>query len=65
MRTITLTCLLLLVCLGLAADDSLLKISEKSTCIRDVVSIFVGRRNCSMLDDGSKSKVILWRYSWL
>jgi hypothetical protein len=59
MMTKILTCLLLLACLGLAADDSLLKMSEKSTCIRDVVSIFVGNRNCSMLDDGSKSKVIM------
>jgi hypothetical protein len=53
-------CLFLLACLGLGADDSLLKMSEKSTCIRDVVTIFVGNRNCSILDDGSKSKVILF-----
>ena len=60
MRINILMCLFLLACLGLGADDSLLKMSEKSTCIRDVVTIFVGNRNCSILDDGSKSKVILF-----
>lgn len=43
--------------LAVAADDSLLRISEKSSCIREVVTVFVGHRNCSLLDDKAKSKV--------
>lgn len=57
--------LLLLITFTLAADDTLLQISTKSTCIRDVVSLFVGSRNCSSLDDNSKSKVLKNLYSLL
>ena len=56
--------LAIFLCLTEAADDSLLRISEKSSCIREVVAVFVGHRNCSLLDDKTKSKVKLSLFSW-
>lgn len=53
----TIFILLLLVTAVHAGDDQLLKIGEKHTCIKQVVTIFVSNKNCNALDDASKSMV--------
>lgn len=50
--------LILLLVAGVhAGDDQLLKIGEKHTCIKQVVTVFVSNKNCNALDDASKSMV--------
>lgn len=55
--------LLLLVTIVHAGDDQLLKIGEKHTCIKQVVTVFVSNKNCNALDDASKSMVRLVLFS--
>lgn len=57
--------LLLLVSTIHAGDDQLLKIGEKHTCIKQVVTVFVSNKNCNALDDASKSMVRLSLFSLL
>jgi len=40
-----------------SGDDQLLKMSEKHSCIKQVITIFVANKNCDMLDDAAKSNV--------
>lgn len=61
----TLILLLLLVAAVHAGDDQLLKIGEKHTCIKQVVTVFVSNKNCNALDDASKSMVKLVLFSSL
>lgn len=53
----TIFILLLLMAVVHAGDDQLLKIGEKHTCIKQVVTVFVSNKNCNALDDASKSTV--------
>jgi hypothetical protein len=53
----TLLLLLALLVLLRAADDQLIKIGEKNTCIKQVITVFVANKNCNMLDDTAKSNV--------
>ena len=48
-----------------AGDDQLLKIGEKHTCIKQVVTVFVSNKNCNVLDDASKSMVRFMLFSSL
>ena len=51
----------LLICLfiiiALQSDDSLLKMGQKQTCIKQVIAVFAEERNCASLDDGIKTHV--------
>ena len=46
-----------------AGDDQLLKISEKHSCIKQVITVFVANKNCNSLDDLAKSIVLIYLYS--
>jgi hypothetical protein len=41
--------------LVIAGDDQLLRIGDKHSCIKQVITIFVSNKNCNGLDDSAKS----------
>ena len=49
--------MLTLLPLATSGDDQLLKMSEKHSCIKQVITVFVANKNCDMLDDAAKSNV--------
>jgi len=42
-----------------AGDDQLLKMGEKHSCIKQVISLFVANKDCNTLDDTAKFNVLL------
>jgi hypothetical protein len=61
----TVLLLSLLIVASVAGDDQLLKIGEKQTCIKQVITVFVSNRNCNALDDMAKSIVSFVLFSLL
>jgi hypothetical protein len=48
-----------LVALARAGDDQLLRMGERHSCIKQVITVFVANKNCNTLDDAAKSHVHL------